>query len=67
MVGTLPGANEGAPRDLMIGFHREIAQGVPLSRPSPESNAMRYSRTAVESALWTGAGCCMAPIDKAPK
>jgi CHAT domain-containing protein len=28
VLGTLPGANEGATRDLMIGFHREIAKGV---------------------------------------
>ena len=66
VVGTLPGADENATRDLMIGFHREMSKASPLSRPSTQSNATQYSRTAVDSALglrW----CCTAPIDSPPK
>jgi CHAT domain-containing protein len=28
VLGTLPGADENATRDLMIGFHREMAKGI---------------------------------------
>ena len=28
VLGTLPGADETATRDLMIGFHREMSQGM---------------------------------------
>ena len=67
VLGTLPGADESATRDLMIGFHREMAaQACPPSRPSHESNATQCSRTAVDSALglrW----CFTAPIDSPPK
>lgn len=28
VLGTLPGADEGVTRDLMIGFHREMSKGV---------------------------------------
>ncbi len=28
VLGTLPGADESATRDLMIGFHREMSQGM---------------------------------------
>jgi CHAT domain-containing protein len=28
VVGTLPGADETATRDLMIAFHREMAKGL---------------------------------------
>ena len=28
VLGTLPGADENATRDLMIGFHREMSQGM---------------------------------------
>jgi len=43
VVGTLPGANEGASRDLMIGFHREIAQGV-----SAEQALSKVQRNAIQ-------------------
>ncbi len=29
VVGTLPGANEAATRDLMVGFHRLMSTGIP--------------------------------------
>ena len=29
VVGTLPGAGETATRDLMVGFHRRLASGMP--------------------------------------
>ena len=28
VLGTLPGADETATRDLMIGFHREMSKGM---------------------------------------
>lgn len=43
VVGTLPGADEGAARDLMIGFHRELANGV-----SAEQALSRVQRNAIE-------------------
>jgi len=43
VVGTLPGADEGAARDLMIGFHRELAKGV-----SAEQALSRVQRNAIE-------------------
>src|SRR6185295_17544776 len=43
VVGTLPGADETAARDLMIGFHREIAQGV-----SAEQALTRVQRNAIQ-------------------
>jgi len=43
VVGTLPGADEGAARDLMIGFHRELANGVPA-----EQALSRVQRNAIE-------------------
>jgi len=43
VVGTLPGADEGATRDLMIGFHRELATGV-----SAEQALTRVQRSAIE-------------------
>lgn len=43
VVGTLPGADENAARDLMIGFHREIAQGV-----SAEQALSRVQRNAIQ-------------------
>ena len=67
VLGTLPGADENATRDLMIGFHREMSQGH-LRRAGPPtlSNATQFRRTAVDSALgvrW----CFTAPIDSPPK
>ena len=32
VLGTLPGADQSAARDLMIGFHREMAKGVSAER-----------------------------------
>jgi CHAT domain-containing protein len=43
VVGTLPGADEGAARDLMIGLHRELASGV-----SAEQALSRVQRNAIE-------------------
>ena len=43
VLGTLPGADESATRDLMIGFHREMAQ-----EPSPQS---RPSHTVQRNAI----------------
>ena len=43
VVGTLPGADESAARDLMIGFHRELANGV-----SAEQALTRVQRNAIE-------------------
>jgi len=43
VVGTLPGADEGAARDLMIGLHRELASGV-----SAEQALSRVQRKAIE-------------------
>ena len=43
VVGTLPGADEGAARDLMIGFHRELANGLPA-----EQALTRVQRNAIE-------------------
>ena len=43
VVGTLPGADEDAARDLMIGFHRELANGV-----SAEQALSRVQRNAIE-------------------
>ena len=43
VVGTLPGADESAARDLMIGFHRELAKGV-----SAEQALSRVQRNAIE-------------------
>jgi CHAT domain-containing protein len=43
VVGTLPGANENAARDLMIGFHREMSQGV-----SAEQALHTVQRNAIE-------------------
>jgi CHAT domain-containing protein len=31
VVGTLPGADEAATRDLMVGFHRRLASGMPAA------------------------------------
>lgn len=31
VVGTLPGADESAIRDLMVGFHRRLASGMPAA------------------------------------
>ena len=45
VLGTLPGADETAARDLMIGFHREMTTGIPavhaLSRV--QRNAMQQN------------------------
>jgi len=43
VVGTLPGADENAARDLMIGFHREIARGV-----SAEQALQTVQRNAIQ-------------------
>jgi CHAT domain-containing protein len=43
VVGTLPGADESATRDLMIGLHRELANGV-----SAEQALTRVQRNAIE-------------------
>jgi CHAT domain-containing protein len=43
VVGTLPGADEGAARDLMIGFHRELANGA-----SAGQALTRVQRNAIE-------------------
>jgi len=43
VVGTLPGADEGAARDLLIGLHRELASGV-----SAEQALSRVQRNAIE-------------------
>jgi CHAT domain-containing protein len=32
VLATLPGSDENATRDLMIAFHREIANGVPAEQ-----------------------------------
>ena len=42
-VGMLPGADERATRDLMIGFHREIAAGV-----SAEQALQQVQRNAIQ-------------------
>jgi CHAT domain-containing protein len=44
VLGTLPGANEDATRDLMIGFHREMSQGM-----SAEQALQTVQRNAVHS------------------
>jgi len=43
VVGTLPGADESATRDLMIGFHREMSKGV-----SAEQALHTVQRNAIE-------------------
>ncbi len=43
VVGTLPGADENAVRDLMIGFHREMSQGM-----SAEQALHTVQRNAIE-------------------
>jgi CHAT domain-containing protein len=43
VVGTLPGANENAIRDLMIGFHREMSKGM-----SAEQALHTVQRNAIE-------------------
>jgi len=42
-LGTLPGANESAARDLMIGFHREMSQGI-----SAEQALSKVQRKAIQ-------------------
>jgi tetratricopeptide (TPR) repeat protein len=44
VLGTLPGANEDAIRDLMIGFHREMSKGM-----SAEQALQTVQRNAVQS------------------
>jgi len=36
VVGTLPGADEAAVRDLMVGFHRRLASGMPAAEALTE-------------------------------
>ncbi len=36
VVGTLPGAGEAAVRDLMVGFHRRLASGMPAAEALTE-------------------------------
>jgi CHAT domain-containing protein len=43
VLGTLPGADEHATRDLMIGFHREMATGIP-----PGQALARVQRNALQ-------------------
>lgn len=43
VVGTLPGADDTATRDLMIGFHREMAKGV-----SAEQALSTVQRNAIQ-------------------
>jgi CHAT domain-containing protein len=43
VVGTLPGADENATRDLMIAFHREMSQGV-----SAEQALQTVQRNAIQ-------------------
>jgi CHAT domain-containing protein len=43
VVGTLPGADENATRDLMIGFHREMSKGV-----SAEQALQTVQRNAIQ-------------------
>ena len=43
VLGTLPGANENAVRDLMIGFHREMAKNV-----SAEQALTTVQRNAIQ-------------------
>ena len=43
VLGTLPGADEGATRDLMIGFHREVSQGM-----SAEQALSTVQRNAIQ-------------------
>ena len=43
VLGTLPGADENAVRDLMIGFHREISNGI-----SAEQALSRVQRNALQ-------------------
>lgn len=43
VVGTLPGADENATRDLMIGFHREMSTGI-----SAAQALQRVQRNAIE-------------------
>ena len=43
VVGTLPGANEDATRDLMIGFHREMSTGI-----TAEQALQRIQRSAIQ-------------------
>ena len=43
VVGTLPGADENATRDLMIAFHREMSTGV-----SAEQALQTVQRNAIQ-------------------
>jgi CHAT domain-containing protein len=45
VVGTLPGADEKATRDLMIGFHREMSKGIPAEQAlqTVQRNAMQQN------------------------
>ena len=43
VVGTLPGADENATRDLLIAFHREIASGA-----RAEEALQKIQRSAIE-------------------
>jgi CHAT domain-containing protein len=43
VLGTLPGADENATRDLMIGFHREMSKGV-----SAEQALSTVQRNAIQ-------------------
>jgi CHAT domain-containing protein len=43
VLGTLPGADEDAARDLMIGFHREMTTNIP-----PGQALARVQRNAVQ-------------------
>jgi CHAT domain-containing protein len=45
VVGTLPGADEGAARDLMIGFHREMRKGISAEKAlhTVQRNALKQN------------------------
>jgi CHAT domain-containing protein len=43
VVGSLPGADETATRDLLIGFHREMSKGV-----SAEQALSQVQRNAIK-------------------
>jgi hypothetical protein len=45
VLGTLPGADEAAARDLMIGFHREMTANIPpgLALARVQRNAMQLN------------------------
>jgi CHAT domain-containing protein len=43
VVGTLPGADDNATRDLMIGFHREMSKGM-----SAEQALYTVQRSAIQ-------------------